>query len=54
MNTEITNAEIQTLATEAAAAGDAALEELCEAALDGDGDARRKVERIILDVRANG
>jgi hypothetical protein len=46
-----TNAQIEALMTEAAAAGDAEMVALCTAALAGDDSARQECEWVIEDAR---
>ncbi len=52
MSTTITNSQIETLRTEAAAAGDAEQVSLCDRALDGDTDARQQCAEAIDDATA--
>ncbi len=49
---EITDSDIEALATEAGAHGDSEQVELCRAALEGDAAARTECERVIRDARA--
>ncbi len=52
MSTTITDSQIETLRTEAAAAGDAEQVGLCDRALDGDTGARQQCAEVIDDATA--
>lgn len=51
-NTNITDAQIETLRTEAGAAGDRAQVALCTAALNGDTAAREACAEVIAEAQA--
>ena len=51
--TEISEATIDALRTEAGAFGDYEMVEICDRALDGDEDARAECARVVYEARAN-
>lgn len=52
--TEITDTQIETLLTEASAAGDSEQVAICRRALDGDTEARAECARVIAAVNDDG
>ena len=50
--TNLTTSQIEALRAEAAQAGDFAMVDICNAALDGDSDAMAECARVIVDAAA--